>query len=92
MIVRSVHDRVQLITQPDHAYLARTIMEHCLPLASHPRRDAILHAIAEHDNGWAEEDAAPTVNPATGHVVDFVSVPVRPALTRRGSAMTLITK
>src|SRR5262245_22564588 len=48
-------------------------MEHCVPLAALPRRETILHAIAEHDNGWAEEDAAPTVNPQTGDVIDFVN-------------------
>jgi uncharacterized protein DUF3891 len=76
VIVRPLPDAVQLITQPDHAHLARAIMEHCVPLAARPRRDAILHAIDEHDNGWAEEDAAPTVDPRTGNVVDFVSAPV----------------
>jgi uncharacterized protein DUF3891 len=88
VIVRSVHGGLQLMTQPDHAHLARTIMEHCVPLAARPRRDAILHAIAEHDNGWTEEDAAPTVNPATGNVVDFVSAPlsVRHAVWPRGVA------
>jgi hypothetical protein len=70
-----------LITQPDHAQLARRIMEHCVSLAARPRRDAILHAIAEHDNGWIEEDAAPTVNPVTGRVTDFVTA----ALTVRHS-------
>ncbi len=77
MIVRPVHHGIQLMTQPDHAHLARTIMEHCVPLAARPRRDSILHAIAEHDNGWAEEDAAPIVDPHTGQVVDFVSLPLR---------------
>jgi Protein of unknown function (DUF3891) len=76
VIVRAVRDGVQLITQPDHAHLARRIMEHCVPLAAAPRREAILHAIAEHDNGWTEEDAAPTVNPVTGRVTDFVSAPL----------------
>ena len=63
-------------------------MEHCVPLAARPRRDAILHAIGEHDNGWAEEDAVPTLNPQTGHVVDFVSAPlsVRHAVWPRGVA------
>ena len=51
-------------------------MEHCVPLADSPRRDAILHAIAEHDNGWAEEDASPTVDPDTGEIVDFVGAPI----------------
>lgn len=76
MIVRTVPGGLQLITQPDHADLARDIMEHCVPLAARPRRDVILHAIAEHDNGWAEEDAAPTIDHATGNVADFVTAPV----------------
>jgi hypothetical protein len=76
MIVRSTREHLQLITQPDHAYLARSIMEHCVLLARQARRDAILHAIGEHDNGWAETDAAPTVDPANGDVVDFVNAPL----------------
>jgi len=63
-------------------------MEHCVALAARPRRDAILHAIAEHDNGWAEADAAPTVNPENGRIVDFVTAPlaVRHAVWPRGIA------
>lgn len=76
MIVRSAPSGVQLITQPDHAHLARGIMEHAVALARHPRRESILHAVSEHDNGWAEEDAEPTVNPATGRIADFIGVPV----------------
>jgi hypothetical protein len=76
VIVRTVGDRIQLITQPDHAHLARAIMDRCVPLAARSRRDAILHAIGEHDNGWAEEDAAPTVNAGTGAIADFVSAPL----------------
>jgi len=88
VIVRRVGAGVELVTQPDHAQLARTIMDHCVPLRSRPRRDAILHAIAEHDNGWSEEDAAPTVNPATGGIADFVTVAlrVRHAVWPRGIA------
>ena len=86
MIVRYDSNRLLLITQPDHAHLARTIMERCVPLATRPRRDLILHAIEEHDNGWAEEDAAPRVSPTTGEVVDFVNAPadVRQAVWPRG--------
>src|SRR3989442_1479956 len=76
MIVRARPYVLQLITQVDHAHLARGIMERCVPLAARARRDAILHAIGEHDNGWAEEDAAPFVDPATGGVADFVHVPL----------------
>lgn len=76
MIVRHDGNNVQLITQPDHARLAGTIMERTVALMAHPRREVILRAIAAHDNGWAEFDAAPTVDPSTGNVVDFVHVPV----------------
>jgi hypothetical protein len=61
-------------------------MEHCVPLSTRLRRKAILHAIGEHDNGWTEEDAAPSVNPATGQIVDFISAPatVRQRVWPRG--------
>lgn len=88
MIVRDAHDSVHLITQPDHARLAREIMARCVALDAHPRRAAVLRAIGEHDNGWAEVDSAPSVDPATGAVVDFVHLPVgeRQAVWPRGIA------
>jgi hypothetical protein len=75
VIVRTLPYQIQLVTQHDHAHLAGRIMEECLPLAVHPRRASILLAAAEHDNGWIEEDAAPTVNP-DGTVVDFITAPL----------------
>jgi hypothetical protein len=75
MIVRARHDRLQLITQPDHAHMAGRVMEHCAPLAAHPRRASILRACAEHDGGWIEEDEAPSIDPATGDVIDFMTAP-----------------
>ena len=88
MIVRRLADRLQLMTQPDHAHLAGTIMESCVSLRAEPRRDAILRAIYAHDNGWLEEDQAPQVNPDTGEMLDFVSAPpsVRHAVWPRGIA------
>jgi hypothetical protein len=88
VIVRHHGDRLQLITQPDHARLAGAIMQHCPALAAHPRRDSIRVAIAEHDNGWTEVDAAPQLDPATGVPVDFISAPaaVRQAVWPRGVA------
>ena len=77
MIVRVLPDRLQLVRQPDHAHLARSIMERCVTLAAHPRRAAILRATGEHDAAWAELDAAPIVDPETGAVADFVRLPVR---------------
>jgi hypothetical protein len=88
MIVRTANERVLLITQPDHAHLSGWIMEHCVPLRASPRRAPILRAIAEHDNGWTEEDAAPMIEPATGRVADFVNIPlqVRHGVWPRGVA------
>lgn len=72
VIVRYIDDRLLLITQPDHARLAAAIMAECATLANHPRRDTILYAIARHDDGWAQEDAKPAIDPATGEVADFI--------------------
>ena len=86
MIVRTLGGTLQLITQPDHAHLAERIMSRCDEVASHPRHGSIRRAIREHDNGWTEEDAAPTVNPESGEVVDFINAPapVRQGVWRRG--------
>jgi hypothetical protein len=88
VIVRQVAYGLQLITQPDHARLAGAIMQHGVALGEHPRRTSILLAIAEHDNGWTEFDAAPLVDPATGVPLDFISAPVavRQAVWPRGVA------
>jgi hypothetical protein len=72
VIVRYIDDRVLLITQPDHARLAAEVMSHCAALERHPRREQILNAIASHDDGWAVEDARPSIDPATGEVADFI--------------------
>jgi Protein of unknown function (DUF3891) len=76
MIVYQLPDRVRLITQPDHAHLARHIMERCVSLRDRPRVDSLLLAIGEHDNGWEEEDVAPAVDLETGKVFDFVTAPL----------------
>jgi len=75
MIVRPAMSGCVLITQPDHAQLARRIMEHCVSLVENPRREAILRAIGDHDNGWADTDAEPAVD-AAGGVVDFINAPL----------------
>jgi hypothetical protein len=75
MIVRGAPRGVHLITQPDHAALARRIMEHWRDLDDHPRRESIFLAIDEHDNGWREPDAEPSIDPATGRVHDFINAP-----------------
>jgi Protein of unknown function (DUF3891) len=77
MITRPADDALHLITQPAHAALARRIMEQWTAggLADHSRRDSILHAIQEHDNGWIEVDAAP-IRTAEGRIADFITLPL----------------
>jgi hypothetical protein len=86
MIVRTSEQAWYLITQPDHAALARRVMERFAPLHDAERRASILLAVEEHDNGWREVDVAPTVNPENGRVFDFVTIPIdsRQAVWPRG--------
>lgn len=74
MIVRPADGVRHLITQPDHAALAGRIMGHWASLGVAGRRDSILRAVREHDDGWREPDAAPSVDPATGAILDFVAI------------------
>ena len=75
MIVREEHDTFLLITQPDHARLSETIVAAIQTEAplSGPGRSTILVAAREHDNGWTEVDASPTMDPSTGRPCDFMS-------------------
>ena len=75
MIVRPGDGVLHLISQPDHAALARRIMDFWPSLAKAERRRDILTAIEHHDRGWAEPDAALTVDPATATIRDFIRVP-----------------
>lgn len=88
MIVRQAGSSLELITQPDHAALARRVMERWGPLGDASRRAAILLAIGEHDNGWRELDAAPVVDPARGRIFDFIDAPaeMRQSVWPRGVA------
>ena len=87
MIVRPADDALHLITQPAHAALARRIMEQWAAggLTTHPRRESILHAVEEHDNGWLDVDSIP-MRTADGHVADFMTLPIeaRRAVWPRG--------
>jgi hypothetical protein len=88
LIVRPAGSTLYLITQPDHAALARRVMERWAPLRDAARRVSILHAIEQHDNGWRETDDAPIVDSTTAHVFDFITVPacVRQGVWPRGVA------
>ncbi len=76
MILRPNGSTRVAITQPDHAALAAQIMRswRANGLPTSPRRDDILLAVAEHDNGWREIDAELRIDPGTGAVLDFMTV------------------
>lgn len=78
MIVRSGGDgTLLLITQPDHARLSATIASAWDAGGRVPAeaRAAVLFAVAEHDNGWDEIDAAPMLNAGTTRPHDFMDLP-----------------
>jgi len=88
MIVREAKDHYLLITQPDHAQLAEEIIHAMItePSLLGAARDTILLATREHDNGWTEVDAFPTVDPATERPCDFMHGPaaIKHELWQRG--------
>ena len=90
MIVRNDGLELVLITQPDHAGLSGRIIDawQADGLPRRARRSTVLLATREHDNGWREVDAAPTVNPRTGRPHDFVNAPgeIKRAIWPRGVA------
>lgn len=77
MIVREQGAALLLVTQPDHAALAGQIMAAWQSGAFvRPEwREAALAATREHDNGWTEVDAHPTISPASGRPFDFINIP-----------------
>jgi len=77
MIVTRQGSELRLITQSDHARLASQILAlwRLDGLPDHPRREELLFAVREHDNGWRETDAAPSRDPADGRPLDFRSCP-----------------
>lgn len=74
-----VHDPPELlvITQPDHARLAAALLSLWIRdgLPDHPRREDLLFATREHDNGWRETDAAPRYDAVGQRPFDFASFP-----------------
>lgn len=74
MIIRDAGSEWLLITQPDHAALAGRLMRQWQigTLPTRATREAALFATDMHDIGWAQEDAAPSIEPGTGRPCDFV--------------------
>ena len=90
MIVRDDGSELVLITQPDHAGLSGRIIDawQANGLPRRARRPTVLLAAREHDNGWREVDAAPTVDQRTGRPHDFMNAPgeIKRAIWPRGVA------
>lgn len=88
MIRRALDGDWLCISQPEHAHLAGAMAEawgHPPFLPPVPRAE-VLRAVAEHDNGWLEWEAAPGLDPTTGRPVHFTEMPVAEhlAIWRRG--------
>jgi hypothetical protein len=87
MIVRHEGTTLLLITQPDHAKLSADLVAamQTEPALRTRMRDVVVLATREHDNGWAEVDAEPDVDPG-GRPRDFMTGPagVRRELWTRG--------
>src|SRR5438270_3934775 len=77
MIVVPEGPALLLVTQPDHAHLAGELLSlwRAGGLPEHPRREDLLFAAREHDNGWREADAAPRWDAGRGRPHDFTSLP-----------------
>jgi hypothetical protein len=77
MIVVPEGSQLRLITQPDHAHFSAELLSlwRADGLPVHPRRDDLIFAAREHDNGWREADAAPRWDAERGRPHDFLSLP-----------------
>lgn len=88
MIVLRTGGGSRLVTQADHARLSAEMLRlFRLPeLVGHPRRELLLRAVREHDNGWWEADSAPRRDPSGATAVDFRAIPpdLRQEIWQRG--------
>jgi hypothetical protein len=77
VIVVDEGEELRIVTQPDHARFAAELLSlwRSDGLPDHPRRDQLLFAVREHDNGWREADAAPRIDPTTQRFYDFTDFP-----------------
>ena len=90
MIVADETSDFLVITQTDHARFAGELLSlwRTDGLPDHPRRTDLLFAAREHDNGWREADAAPTLDAERGRPYDFLTLPdaERAEIWERGTA------
>ena len=88
MIRRALDGHWLCISQPEHARLAGAMAGAWgrPPFLPPVPRTEVLRAVAEHDNGWAEWEAAPGLDPTAGGPFHFIEMPVADhlAIWRRG--------
>lgn len=77
MIVVDDKEWLLIVTQPDHARFAAELLSlwRVDNLPEHPRREELLFAVREHDNGWQEADSAPRIDPVRLRPYDFTGYP-----------------
>jgi len=77
MIVVDESPNLLIITQSDHARLSGELLSLWIRdgLPDHPRRQGLLFATREHDNGWREADAAPRFDAVRQRPHDFSTFP-----------------
>jgi hypothetical protein len=89
MIVQPVGDEVRLIRQHDHAGQCGALAAEWGAPPFRPVPDVVVRAVALHDAGWQEWDAAPQVDHASGLPYRFFEMPVAAhlAIFRRSVAV-----
>ncbi|HEY1598412.1 MAG TPA: DUF3891 family protein [Pirellulales bacterium] len=72
-----------LVPQIEHAWLSGGLAETWAAptLAKIEPHDELIEAIGLHDDGWAEWDSAPDVDPVSGRPLSFVEMPLEAATT-----------
>ncbi len=93
MIIRADEGGLTLIRQTEHARLCGDMarawgsdgFEPVQPL------EAVIWAAAEHDNGWAEWEDTPQLNPRTGRPYTYIDIPIdqHQEIYRRGIARAI---
>ncbi len=90
MIVETNERGQLLIPQTEHARICGTMARAWGGADFEPPRplEPVVLAAAEHDNGWAEWEAAPRLNPETGRPYSYRDIPIDQHLEiyRRGIA------
>ncbi|MGD9646417.1 MAG: DUF3891 family protein [Pirellulales bacterium] len=71
-----------LISQVEHARVSAELAQHWGAGGVQPLdpRDELLATIAHHDDGWADWEVRPSIDPANGRPYDFMEMPLDEAL------------